>query len=124
MTLDHPTSPFIIVRSGANDRHNAALFGATGLLFIRTVFRSVELSEGFTGELANKEVEFMILDGVMVILAATCLTVVHPGYGFDKRWNEAKFPFRFGRAKKTDSEAQVQTSAPHGSEKVETDTSI
>ncbi|SPO03602.1 related to YER185w, Rta1p [Cephalotrichum gorgonifer] len=100
-----------------------ALFGATGLLFVRTVFRSVELSEGFTGKLANQEVEFMILDGVMVILATICLTIWHPGYGFGKRWNEARFPFRFSKAK-TDGEAgQVHTITPNGSEKVQTDIS-
>ncbi|KAF2743857.1 hypothetical protein M011DRAFT_496645 [Sporormia fimetaria CBS 119925] len=52
---------------------------ATALLFIRTVFRSVE---------------FKVLDGVMVILASACLTVCHPGYGFQERWNEAGFHFR------------------------------
>ena len=35
----------------------------------------------------------MVLDGVMVILACTCLTILHPGIGFGDRWVEAKFPF-------------------------------
>ena len=35
----------------------------------------------------------MVLDGVMVIIACTCLTVFHPGIGFGDRWAEAKFPF-------------------------------
>lgn len=103
--------------------HHEALFGATGLLFIRTVFRSVELSEGFAGELANREVEFMVLDGVMVILATICLTICHPGYGFGKRWNDAGFPFRISKAKRDEEAAQVQTISSNGNEKVETDTS-
>ncbi|KAF4983053.1 hypothetical protein FZEAL_1453 [Fusarium zealandicum] len=99
-----------------------AIFGATGFLFIRTVFRSVELSQGFAGELANQEVEFMILDGVMVILASICLTVWHPGYGFGDRWNKAGFPFRTSKTK-VDEEEAPQTATPAGSEKVQIDTS-
>lgn len=120
----HSTSRFVLCpRKRLTTWKNEALFGATGLLFIRTVFRSVELSEGFAGELANREVEFMVLDGVMVILAVICLTIFHPGYGFGKRWNEARFPFRTSKTK-TDGEAvQVQTVAPDGGEKVETDRS-
>ncbi|UPK91493.1 hypothetical protein LCI18_002428 [Fusarium solani-melongenae] len=93
-----------------------ALFGATACLFIRTVFRSVELSEGFAGKLANQEIEFMILDGVMVILASIFLTIWHPGYGFGKRWNEAGFRFRTSKAR-IDQEETPQTVSSGGSEK-------
>lgn len=43
--------------------------------------------------MANSEVQFMVLDGVMVIIACVCMTVLHPGIGFGDRWAEAKFPF-------------------------------
>lgn len=99
-----------------------ALFGATTCLFVRTIFRSVELSEGFAGKLANQEVEFMMLDGVMVVLASVFLTICHPGYGFGKRWNEAGFRFRTSKAK-VDQEEAPQTIARGGSEKVEPETS-
>jgi hypothetical protein len=72
---------------------NAALFLATATLFVRTVFRAIELSEGFGGKLVNNQLQFMILDGAMVIIASICMTVMHPGFGFEKRWNEAKFSF-------------------------------
>ncbi|KAI6780466.1 uncharacterized protein J7T54_002864 [Emericellopsis cladophorae] len=99
-----------------------AVLGATGCLFVRTVFRSVELSEGFAGELANKEVEFMILDGVMVILASLCLTIWHPGYGFGKRWNETGFRFRTSKAKVNEEET-VTPVVPAGNDKLEPETS-
>ncbi|KXH65701.1 RTA1 like protein [Colletotrichum salicis] len=99
-----------------------ALFSATAFLFIRTVFRSVELSEGFGGKLANQEVEFMILDGTMIILACLCLTIFHPGVGFGKRWNEAEFQFRTSKAK-INAEETPQTITPGGSEKVAPETS-
>ncbi|KAM5354557.1 hypothetical protein ACJ41O_001204 [Fusarium nematophilum] len=98
-----------------------ALFGATAFLFIRTVFRSVELSEGFAGKLANQEVEFMILDGTMVILASLCLTIWHPGYGFGRRWNEAGFRFRTCKTK-ADQEETAQTIPPGSNEKAEPET--
>jgi hypothetical protein len=53
----------------------------------------VELSGGFGGHLANSEVQFMVLDGVMVIIACTCLTVMHPGIGFGNKWGVSKFFF-------------------------------
>jgi hypothetical protein len=89
---------------------------ATAFLFIRTVFRSVELSEGFSGELANNEVEFMILDGVMVILASILMTVWHPGYGFQRRWGEAAFSFR--KPKETVDREEPHTSESRANEKV------
>lgn len=48
-------------------------------IFVRSVFRCAELSEGFDGQLANDEVTFMILEGIMIILAVICMTVYHPG---------------------------------------------
>ncbi|KPM37669.1 hypothetical protein AK830_g8882 [Neonectria ditissima] len=99
-----------------------AVFGATTFLFIRTVFRAIELSEGFSGKLANQEVEFMILDGVMVILACICLTICHPAYGFGNRWNEARFGF-FASKARVHHEATPETIAPGSSEKVGTETS-
>ena len=61
----------------------------------------------------------MILDGVMVILATTCLTVFHPGFGFQGRWNEAGFPFRTSKTKRNreDPQATVAESSEN-SEKV------
>lgn len=75
--------------------YSLALGLATILLFIRTVFRSVELSEGFSGHLANNEIEFMILDGVMVILASITLTVFHPGRIFGKeKWAATNYQLK------------------------------
>jgi hypothetical protein len=48
-------------------------------IFVRSVFRCAELSEGFQGPLANDEVTFMVLEGTMIALACILLTVFHPG---------------------------------------------
>ena len=67
---------------------------ATLCIFIRSVFRVAELSDGFSGDLANNEVSFMVLDGTMVVIACIAFTVVHPGVAFGKVWHEANFHFR------------------------------
>lgn len=77
----------------------------------------MELSQGFGGKLANNQVEFMVLDGVMVILASTCLTIWNPGFGFGGRWNEAGFRFRI-KAARGDQELELSP-ASGSNEKVE-----
>lgn len=53
-------------------------------LFIRSVYRIVELSEGWTGHLMRTERYFLVLDGLMIIIGMVPLTVFHPGicYGY------------------------------------------
>lgn len=54
-----------------------------------------ELSGGFGGHLANDEVSYMILEGVMIIIASLALTIMHPGIGFGKvAWAEGDWHFR------------------------------
>lgn len=57
----------------------AAVSLAGVFIFVRSVFRCAELSEGFGGPLANDEVTFMVLEGTMIALACILLTVFHPG---------------------------------------------
>ncbi len=78
----------------ANIWPSPALFVATLTVFIRSVFRVAELSQGFGGSLANDEVTFMILEGAMIIIAAIVLTVVHPGFSFQGNWAGANFNLR------------------------------
>jgi hypothetical protein len=77
---------------------------ATLTIFIRSTFRVAELSGGFHGPLANNEISFMILEGAMIVVAATCLTLLHPGTAFQGVWSQANFSFR---TKKGDPEKTV-----------------
>lgn len=63
-----------------------SLVVATVLIFIRCVYRVAELKDGFSGELANDEVAFMILEGPMIILAVTAMTIFHPGRTLGQAW--------------------------------------
>jgi hypothetical protein len=71
----------------------AGLALAVLTMFIRSVFRAVELSGGFNSTLFNEQIPFMILEGPMVIIAYTTLTALHPGIGFHGSWHEADFKF-------------------------------
>jgi len=71
---------------------------ATLTIFTRSIFRVAELSGGFHGSLANNEVSFMILEGAMVTIACSCLTLLHPGISFQGHWHDANFKFRVAKA--------------------------
>ncbi|KAF7873873.1 hypothetical protein EAF04_002545 [Stromatinia cepivora] len=71
------------------------LFLATVTILIRSIYRCVELSGGFHGELfVGHEEEFMVLEGVMISLAVGALTILHPGIAMQGAWTEANFKFR------------------------------
>ncbi|KAF7543413.1 hypothetical protein G7Z17_g10758 [Cylindrodendrum hubeiense] len=67
---------------------------ATLCILIRTSFRVAELRDGFDSKLADNETAFIVLEGVMVALAAVFLTIFHPGPAFEGRWGEADFQLR------------------------------
>ncbi|KAI9786567.1 MAG: hypothetical protein M1816_007891 [Peltula sp. TS41687] len=61
-----------------------ALALATITIFIRCVYRVVELADGWNGDLIHNETLFIVLEGVMVIIASFALNVGHPGMAFGK----------------------------------------
>ncbi|KAF7916942.1 uncharacterized protein EAE98_010373 [Botrytis deweyae] len=70
---------------------------ATITILVRSIYRCIELSGGFNGPLfISHEVEFMILEGVMITLAVGGLTLLHPGIAMKGAWSEANFKFRSG----------------------------
>ena len=62
-------------------------------IYIRSVFRCVELADGFHSELANDEKAFMILEGAMIGVAAIALSAFHPGIIFGHYWSKCNFSF-------------------------------
>jgi hypothetical protein len=68
-----------------------ALSYATLAIFVRSIFRVAELSDGFNGPLANDEVTFMLLEGTMIITGMGVLAILHPGIAFQGVWAQADF---------------------------------
>jgi len=68
---------------------------ASVTIFARSVYRCAELAGGFNGSLfTSDEALFMVLEGAMIVIATTCLTVLHPAVAFQGAWHEANFQFR------------------------------
>ncbi|KAL8702326.1 MAG: hypothetical protein Q9224_000028 [Gallowayella concinna] len=59
-----------------------ALTLSTICIFVRSVFRVVELGEGWDGALIKNQTLFIVLEGVMVIIAVLVLNLFHPGLCF------------------------------------------
>ncbi|KAJ7076668.1 RTA1-like protein [Mycena belliarum] len=57
----------------------AALVFSTTTLFIRSVYRIIELADGWEGRIIHTESYFNVLDGGMVVLALFTLNFAHPG---------------------------------------------
>lgn len=51
----------------------------TTCLFIRAIYRTIELSDGWNGRIIQTEVYFNVLDGAMVVLAIYTFNYCHPG---------------------------------------------
>lgn len=51
-------------------------------IFVRCIYRIPELTGGWRSELMRNEVEFIVLEGVMIVLSVGVLTIFHPGYCF------------------------------------------
>ena len=45
-----------------------------------TVYRTIELINGFTGIIIRTQIYFNLGDGLMILLATYCLNFLHPGY--------------------------------------------
>ncbi|KAI4254286.1 MAG: hypothetical protein L6R42_007263 [Xanthoria sp. 1 TBL-2021] len=59
-----------------------ALTLSTICIFIRSVYRVVELGEGWDGALIKNQTLFIVLEGVMVVIAVLVLNGFHPGLCF------------------------------------------
>ena len=58
----------------------AALSIATICIFIRSIYRVAELSEGWTGHLIRQQWLFVGLEGLMVVVALLALAVFSPSF--------------------------------------------
>jgi len=74
----------------------AGLWSAAILIFIRSIYRVIELHAGFGSEFANNEPAFMVFEGPMIILATGLLSIFHPGFAFGGKWEAANWSIRKG----------------------------
>ncbi|KAI1100335.1 parasitic phase-specific protein PSP-1 [Jackrogersella minutella] len=65
------------------------MFLAMFLTVVRSVYRLVELHEGYSGELIREEPLFIALEGVLVVVSFYCLSLGHPGLVFKESTKES-----------------------------------
>lgn len=64
---------------------------ATMLLIVRTLYRTIAVSQDFSGtspSTSNNETLFLVLDGVMVLVAAAALLLLFPGRMLGHTWSD------------------------------------
>lgn len=49
-------------------------------IYIRSIYRTIELSQGWSGYLITHESYFIGLDGAMMIVAVAVFNILHPGW--------------------------------------------
>ncbi|EWC44991.1 hypothetical protein DRE_01050 [Drechslerella stenobrocha 248] len=64
----------------------AGLGLAVTTLYARSVYRIVELREGYTGRFARDEIAFFVLEGLMILVLSLVTAVFHPGFGFGEMY--------------------------------------
>lgn len=68
----------------------ASLTVAWITIFTRCVYRIAEMAGGWGNSIMQNEVDFIILENVMILIATLCLTIFHPGYCFPQMQMENK----------------------------------
>ena len=77
-----------------------ALALATFCIFIRSIYRVAELSEGWTGALIRNQHLFVGFEGAMVVVAVLILNALHPGYCFREGYVQKKYKNLFQKKQK------------------------
>ncbi|ODV82807.1 hypothetical protein CANARDRAFT_204432 [[Candida] arabinofermentans NRRL YB-2248] len=53
-------------------------------VFVRSIYRLIELAQGWNGKLAITEIYFFTLESLMMCLATLCLTLCYPGMAYGR----------------------------------------
>ncbi|CDR43747.1 CYFA0S12e03884g1_1 [Cyberlindnera fabianii] len=117
---------YTLIRSKTFFRwYPTGVFTVVLLVFVRSVYRVAELSEGWRGYLVVHEVYFLIFDGLMIVIACVLTVVFHSGFVFGR----GKILIAGSRAYKKmiqaqemdmDDEEQIKSNSKIGLENLET----
>jgi len=74
---DPPTGNYFLDKN-----MKAMLFGSAFssiAIYVRSIYRTIELTDGWNGRIITTEIYFNTMDGAMILLAMYCLNFFHPG---------------------------------------------
>ena len=83
---------------------------ATVTIYIRSVYRVAELSQGFTGSIADQEAPYIVFEPIMITIACLCLIGWHPSYVFGDMWEAADY--RKHKEEKESTESKLEQGYP------------
>ena len=89
-----------------------ALGLATFCIFIRSIYRVAELSEGWGGALIRNQRLFVGFEGAMVIVAVMVLNAFHPGYCFREGYVQKKYKNLFRKQQKSAADVGEEKGSP------------
>lgn len=89
-----------------------ALGLATFCIFIRSIYRVAELSEGWTGALIKNQHLFIGFEGAMVVVAVLVLNAFHPGYCFRAGYVQKKYKNLFRNKEKRSADVGDEKGSP------------
>jgi hypothetical protein len=53
-------------------------------IYLRCIYRVVELNAGLDSKLAQNEVNFMVIGGAIIGLSVLCVSIIHPAFIFTR----------------------------------------
>ena len=68
----------------------AAIITAYSTILIRCIYRIAEMAGGWQNPIMQNQASFIILDGVMCIVAVVTLNIFHPGFLFKQSYTTTK----------------------------------
>lgn len=63
---------------------------AYAAIFIRCVYRIAEMAGGWSNPIMQNQIAFIVLDGLMCIVAVLALNLFHPGFLFEQSYATIK----------------------------------
>ncbi len=79
-------------------------------VFTRCCYRIAEMAGGWANPIMQDQTDFIVLDGVMVLVASISLTVLHPGYCFPRLASSWKSQAAMGDVEKVVEENSSEES--------------
>ncbi|KAJ3804925.1 RTA1-like protein [Lentinula aff. lateritia] len=74
---------------------SAALLLSTICIFIRAVYRTIELTDGWSGRIISTQRYFNVLDGAMIVIAMYIMNIAHPALLLDTNLSEFADAIRY-----------------------------
>jgi len=73
------------------------------MIYIRSIYRTIELLQGWNGYLITHEIYFIVLDGALMVICGGIFNIVHPGWFLERPRIQDVDEFHPGKASSSTS---------------------